>query len=186
MPARASPQGGARRRLTGAAALLLLVGCGGPSVVATGVIPDAAGSGSASTIAATVSGGRSPVTGSIPGRTSPTPGTGAANSAFCQDLSEQLATLPNLLGQLGSADQRDIVLQQIKAAGAKLVLDAPPEVRADARTIAGVIDRIIADASANPPNLDDVSKAIADPAYLQASNDIGTYAGQHCGSLTAP
>jgi hypothetical protein len=186
MPAIRSRPGGTRRRLTGAAALLLLVGCGGPSLAATGVIPDAAGSGSASTIAGTVAGGRSPVTGFIPGPTGTTPGTGATSSAFCQDLSEQLAILPNLLGDLGSADQRDAVLQQVRASSAKLVRDAPPEVKADAQTLARVSNRIIDDATASPPNLDDVSKAFADPAYLTASADIGRYAGQHCGSLPAP
>jgi hypothetical protein len=77
-------------------------------------------------------------------------------------------------------------LQQIKAASAKLVRDAPHEVKADAQTLARVSIRIVDDASATPPNLDDVSKAFADPAYLSASAHIGRYASQRCGSLTAP
>jgi hypothetical protein len=169
----------AHRQTVMAAALVLLAGCGHGLVPETGAIVDAAGSGSASTVPFAVQSRPIPI--------NPPPKTpGAGNSAFCQDLNEQLASLPNLLGQLGSADQRNTVLQEFKAANAKLVRDAPPEIRTAAETLAGISNRIVDDLSATPPAVDDVSKAFSDPAYLNASADLGRYAGQHCGLIPAP
>jgi hypothetical protein len=173
-----------------AASLVLLVGCGGQSVALTSGIPDAAGSGSASTVAGAVSGGPSPFVGTTPGvgptiAPGPTvaPGPAVGTSAFCRDLTDQLSILPNLLGRLGSPDQRDAVLQQIRAASAKLVRDAPAAVRPDVLVLAALYNRIIADVSATPPNLNDVSQAFTEPAYQAASANVGRYAGQHCGSI---
>jgi hypothetical protein len=172
-----------------AAALVLIVGCGGQSLALTSGFPDAAGSGSATTIPGAVSGAPSPTTGTIPGTGTPftpgptvAPGPGGGISAFCRDLSEQLSMLPNLLGRLGSPD-RDAVLQQIRDTSAKLVHDAPPAVRPDALELASLYNRIIADVTANPPNLSDVSQAFSNPAYQTASANVGRYAGEHCGAI---
>lgn len=174
-----------------AAALVLLMGCGGQSVALTSGFPDAAGSGSATTIAAAVSGGGSPSVGTTPGVSpgvtpGPTvaPGPSGGTSAFCRDLSEQLSILPNLLGRLGSPDQRDAVLQQIRDTAAKLVRDAPSAVRPDALKLAALYNRIIDDVSATPPNLSDVNQAFTDPGYQAASANVGRYAGEHCGPIT--
>jgi hypothetical protein len=175
-----------------AAVLVLLAGCGHGTVPETAAITDAAGSGSASTLpyalqSQPITITPTPRSGPVP-PTSPSPGSGsgAGKSAFCQDLNEQLTSLPNLLGQLGSADQRSTVTQQIRAANAKLVRDAPPEVRAATQTLARISNRIVDDVAATPPNIDDVSKQFTDPAYLNASAALGRYAGQHCGLTPVP
>jgi hypothetical protein len=169
-----------------AAALLLLVGCGRGSVPET-IGVDAAGSGAASTIPFASESGPIPIV-PTPGTAPTTPGSGstAGDAAFCQDLNEQLASLPNVLSQLGSPDQRNTVLQQITAANAKLVHDAPAAVRPAAQTLARITNKIVDDVSATPPNLDDVSKQFSDPAYVNASAELGRYAGQHCGLIPAP
>jgi hypothetical protein len=94
-----------RRLLTGvAAAALLLVGACGGQQISAGVtnVPEAAGSGSASTVPEL-----SLATGSAqgPAPTSATPGAfggggaAAATGIFCRDVAQQLSLLPGILSQ---------------------------------------------------------------------------------------
>ncbi len=117
--------------------------------------------------------------GTAPPTTSATPAR-----AFCRDLTDLQSLVGTLLVPGGSpaaaaARARDLVQ--------RLRTDAPAELRAAVTTLVQVQDRVIADLSATPPRVADLSAAIGTPAYRQALEQVVLYAGQHCSlSLTPP
>src|ERR1700730_15746028 len=136
MKAEASADGANSARwvvsVVAAAALVVLGGC---DAVYQGAIPDAAGSGTATTIPNAVVAARFPQTLPVPaspgGRgnsallTSKAGRGGAASSAFCQDLNDELAAVPKVLSHVANPSQLNADLQATRQANAKIVRDAP-------------------------------------------------------------
>jgi len=170
-----------------AVAVAVLGGC---DAVYQGAIPDAAGSGTATSIPNVVVAARLPRALPVPaspgrrGNTGLSPSSagrgGAASSAFCQDLKDELAAVPKVLSHVANPSQLSADLQATRQANAKIVRDAPAAIRADAQALVGISNRILDDATANPPNLQDITAAVSDPTYMSAATNVSRYAQVNC------
>jgi hypothetical protein len=173
--------------LTGAT-LLLLGACGGQQI-SLGVTntPEAAGSGSASTVPNVLLNAHPP-----PGPTTRSPaalgggGAAARTDVFCGDVAQQLTLLPSILSDAGTPGKLPSIIQQARAANARILRDAPAAIRGDVQTLIGFSNRLFDDVSANPPKVQDVTAIVADPKYRAAAANVGRYASLHCGAVIPP
>jgi hypothetical protein len=177
----------ARRLLKGAAtATLVLLGACGGQPISAGVtnVPEAAGSGSASTVP------ELSLVGPTPAPASPRAigGGGAVVTVdvFCRDIAEQLSLLPNILSDANTPGRLSGAVQQARQANARILRDAPAAIRGDVRTLIGFSNRLFDDVTASPPKLPDVSGIVADPRYRAAAANVSRYASLHCGSIVPP
>jgi len=108
----------------------------------------------------------------------------APDSAFCRDLADVQGLIGTLLVPGATPG---VAAAQARALVQQLSRDAPAQLRPAVTVLVQIEDRVIADLSATPPNVADLSAAIASPAYRQALQQVVLYAGQHCSiGLTPP
>jgi hypothetical protein len=170
-----------------AATLVLLGACGGQQIsLGRTNVPEAAGSGSASTVPDGFVNAHPP-----PGPTTRNPaalggGGGVSTDIFCRDVAQQLSLLPSILSDAGTPGRLSSAIQQARVANARILRDAPAAIRGDVQTLIGFSNRLFDDVNANPPKVQDVAAIVADPKYQAAATNVSRYASLHCGAIIPP
>ena len=118
--------------------------------------------------------------------TGPTPAH--AVSPFCDAVQRsQKAAEPVSRGRIGArVDDVENVADQVRSANQQVSALAPPELRADADRVTGVVDRqlrLLVDSGGDTMVLSrdpDLARATSDPEYAAASRRLGDYVRSTC------
>ena len=111
-----------------------------------------------------------------------------AVSPFCDAVERsQTAAAPISRSRIGTrVDDVDAVAEQIRSANQQVSALAPPELRADADRVTGVVDRqlrLLVDSGGDTLALardPDLQRVTSDPEYAAASRRLGDYVRSTC------
>jgi hypothetical protein len=135
---------------------------------------------------AVLAGCGSSITDVTPRSTAPT--QARAVSPFCDAVERsQTAAEPVSRGRIGArVENIDDVADQVRSANQQVSALAPPELRADADRVTGVVDRqlrLLVDSDGDTLVLSrdpELSRATSDPEYAAASRRLGDYVRSTC------